>query len=62
VNMPNFGGASPLDVGSAYGIASQNNNAQQNRNASDRGALAGLGAAALGAAGNYFSRPNTNGY
>jgi hypothetical protein len=62
VNMANLGGTNPLDVGSAYNIAGNNQNAQQNRNASDRGALAGLGAAALGAAGNYFSRPNTNGY
>lgn len=66
VNMPNFGGATPLDVGGAYGIASGNQNSALNRQASDRGALAGLGAAALGGLGNYLGRqtsiPGNNGY
>jgi hypothetical protein len=55
VNMPNFGGTSPLDVTGANQIASTNNNAQQNRDAADRGALAALGGAALGAGVNYFN-------
>jgi hypothetical protein len=55
VNMPNFGGTSPLDVTGANQIAANNNNAQQNRDAADRGALAALGGAALGAGVNYFN-------
>lgn len=47
VNVPNFGSPSPLDVGGAYGIASNNNNAQQNRDATDRASYANLGAAAI---------------
>lgn len=60
VNMPNFGGAQPLDVGGANQIASSNNNAQENRDAADRQALANLGATALGNVnwGQIF----TNGY
>ena len=54
VNAPNFGPPQPLDVGGAYGIASANNNAQMNRDASDRAGLYGLGGAALGALGSYY--------
>lgn len=48
VNMPDFGAPAPLDVGSAHQIASGNANAAENRRASDRAGLYGLGAAALG--------------
>lgn len=48
VNMPNFGGTSPLDVGSAYQLAGANANSAANRSAADRAGLYGLGAAALG--------------
>lgn len=48
VNVPNFGGAAPLDVGGAYGIASNNQNTQNTIDANNRGAFAGLGAAAIG--------------
>lgn len=48
VNMGNFGGTSPLDVGGAYGMASNNANAAANRNAIDRAGMAGLGASILG--------------
>lgn len=54
VNAPNFGAATPLDVGGAYGIASNNNNAQQNRNASDRNGLYQLGGSLLGGYLNNF--------
>jgi hypothetical protein len=47
VNMPNFGGVQPLDVTGANQIASSNNNADQNRQAQDRGNLANLGGAAI---------------
>lgn len=51
VNMPNFGSPAPLDVPSAYNIASGNANSAANRAAQDRAGLYGLGAAALG---SYF--------
>jgi hypothetical protein len=54
VNMPNFGNPAPLDVGSAYGIASNNSNAAAGRDASDRAGLYGLGAAALNGIGRSF--------
>jgi hypothetical protein len=44
----NFGAATPLDVGSAYGIASSNNNANLNRSASNTNALYNLGGNLLG--------------
>lgn len=43
VNMPNFGSTGTLDVGGAYNVAGQN----ANRNALERGSLAGLGASVL---------------
>ena len=48
VNMPNFGAPGTLDVTGANSIASANSNSAAARAAADRGALAGLGAAALG--------------
>lgn len=48
VNMPNFGNPQPLDVTGANSIASGNANAAANRSAYDRGAMAQLGAAAMG--------------
>jgi hypothetical protein len=48
VNVPNFGSPSPLDVGSAYGIASGNANAAANRAAADRGAIYGAAGSVLG--------------
>jgi hypothetical protein len=52
VNVPNFGAPAPLDVGSANAIAANNNNAQQNRDAADRGTYANLGATILN---GYFN-------
>lgn len=59
VTMPNFGSATPLDVGNAYGIASGNANGALNRQASDRAGMAGLGAALLGGMGNSIGRTGT---
>jgi hypothetical protein len=42
VNMPNFGGVAPLDVGGANSIASSNSNAAANRDATDRGNWAAI--------------------
>lgn len=55
VNAPNFGAAQPIDVGGAYGIASGNANSQANRDASNRNALYGLGASALGSFVNNYN-------
>jgi hypothetical protein len=50
----NFGAATPLDVGGAYGIASGNNNANLARGASNTNALYNLGGSLLG---SYFRGP-----
>jgi hypothetical protein len=55
VNVPNFGAPTPLNVGDAYSIASNNSNNAANRTASNNNALYNLGGNLLGQyLGSYF--------
>lgn len=57
VNMPNFGNPAPIDVTGAGSLANQSTQIGNQATAARNAGLYGLGAAAIGALGNYLGRP-----